>query len=470
MGRHLRRRLARPSAGTVYRGLGGLALAGLVAGCVLIAVAAGQHHSFLAPPVRRHPPVWLTWPFRGLWHDLPANRMWLQRFLFFVLIGTLGCYAVALVSARRLKLRTIWVAVAAAYVALFLAPPLLLTDLFNYIGYARMGVLHHLNPYTHIPYVHPAPRHGPDATVYHLSNWHHLRSPYGPLFTLGTYALVPLGVAGAYWVYKAAVLAAGLGCLAITRRLAGRLDVSAPFALVLVGLNPIVLLYGQGGAHNDVFDVLFVLLAVDALLAGRAAIGGAATSAAAAFKSSAAALVPPAIAAAPDRRRALLGAVAGGALLGLATLLAFGPHLPAVGSQSRLVTEFSIPNILGVALGLGGETQAIRTAMEVFLAAGVAACTVWAWRTRDLVTALGAVTLLTLVALGWDMPWYLAWLLPFVALSRNRVFRVAAVCVVLWMTVQWMPLVPRELHKIGFTPHATKTWAVNKRYMLSLLK
>jgi hypothetical protein len=68
------------------------------------------------------------------------------------------------------------------------------------------------------------------------------------------------------------------------------------------------------------------------------------------------------------------------------------------------------------------------------------------------------------------MPWYLAWLLPFIALSRSRIFRVAAVCVVLWMTVQWLPLVPRELHKIGFTPHATKTWGANKRYMLRLLR
>jgi hypothetical protein len=400
-----------------------------------------------------------------MWQDLPMNRMWLQRFLFFVLIGTLACYAVALVSSRHLRSRAVWIAIVGAYTALFLAPPLLLTDLFNYLDYARMGVLHHLNPYTHLPLLNRG-----DRIVFHLSNWHHLRSPYGPLFTLGTYTLVPLGVAGAYWVYKAAVLAAGIGCLVITGRLARRLRVPVPLALVLVGLNPIVLLYGQGGQHNDVFDVLFVLLAVELAIAGRGAVGGAATSAAAAFKSSAAALVPPFIAAAPNRGRALVGAVAGGAVLGLATLIAFGPHLPAVGAQSKLVTEFSVPNILGFVLGLGGETPGVRTAMEALLAAGVVACTAWAWRTRDVVTALGAVTLITLVTLGWDMPWYLMWLLPFLALSRSRVFRVAAVCVTVWVTAQWLPLVPHELHKIGFTPHATKVWGVNKAYMTNLLK
>ena len=44
-----------------------------------------------------------------------------------------------------------------------------------------------------------------------------------------------------------------------------------------------------------------------------------------------------------------------------------GPHLPAVGAQSKLVTEFSVPNILGFVLGLGGETPGVRTAMEALL-------------------------------------------------------------------------------------------------------
>ena len=33
---------------------------------------------------------------------------------------------------------------------LLLSPPLQLTDLFNYLGYARLGAVHHLNPYTHV--------------------------------------------------------------------------------------------------------------------------------------------------------------------------------------------------------------------------------------------------------------------------------------------------------------------------------
>src|SRR5437764_9236968 len=255
----------RPFAGVraavVFRFFGILALAGLVAGCVIIAVRADQHRSFLAASIRKHAPGWLIWPFHGMWSDLPVNRVWLERFVLFLLLGTIACYIVAIACARYLSRTAVWAAVGVAYVFLFLAPPLLLTDLFNYIDYARMGSLHALNPYTHIPLVNRV-----DGLVFHLSNWHHLHSPYGPLFTLATYPLAHLPLATAYWTYKAAVLAAGLGCVAMTGRLARRVGVSVPLALVLVGLNPVVMIYGQGGQHNDVFDVLLGLVGIDLLL------------------------------------------------------------------------------------------------------------------------------------------------------------------------------------------------------------
>ena len=56
-----------------------------------------------------------------------------------------------------------------------LAPPLALTDIFNYINYGRMEVVHHLNPYTTIPILEPH-----NDPSYLLSNWHELLSPYGP--------------------------------------------------------------------------------------------------------------------------------------------------------------------------------------------------------------------------------------------------------------------------------------------------
>ncbi len=106
-------------------------------------------------------------------------------------------YVVALKQAPRLPARWVIAAIVAVHAIFVLSPPLALTDIFNYINYGRMEVVHHLNPYTTIPILEP---HNDPSFL--LSNWHQLLSPYGPLFTLLTFAVVPLGVAGSFWALK----------------------------------------------------------------------------------------------------------------------------------------------------------------------------------------------------------------------------------------------------------------------------
>ena len=157
-------------------------------------------------------------------------------------------------------------------------------------------------------------------------------------------------------------------------------------------------------------------------------------------------------------------------MLGGATFLAFGPNLPAIRDQSRLVTEFSMPNLAGYVLGQGGETSTVRLGCQGLLVAAVAACTAYAWHTRDALAPLGWLTLVTIVTLGWDMPWYLLWLLPFVALSRGRTFRIAAAFVALWLTLQWLPEVPRTAAQaVGFHPLSTSVGKSNRNYVIRLL-
>ena len=79
--------------------------------------------------------------------------------------------------------------VAALQLIVFVGPILLSTDVFSYIAYARMGVVHGINPYLH----------GPIAIVgdpvYHYvgQDWKHVATAYGPLYTLLSYPLAPLG-------------------------------------------------------------------------------------------------------------------------------------------------------------------------------------------------------------------------------------------------------------------------------------
>src|SRR5205814_6954136 len=110
-----------------------------------------------------------------------------------------------------------------------------------------MGVVHHLNPYTTLPF------HRPHADpAYRISNWHFLLTPYGPLFTLLTYALVPLGVGASFWAIKLLVGLCMLGLLALVWWGARLIGLVPAAAVTFVGLNPIVLVWGIGADHYDV--------------------------------------------------------------------------------------------------------------------------------------------------------------------------------------------------------------------------
>ncbi len=47
-----------------------------------------------------------------------------------------------------------------------------------------------------------------------------------------------------------------------------------------------------------------------------------------------------------------------------ASLVAFGLHIPDLSTQSRLVTDESVPNLLGLAIGEGGETETLRALLS----------------------------------------------------------------------------------------------------------
>src|SRR5207244_8757712 len=97
---------------------------------------------------------------------------------------------------------------------------------------------------------------------------------------------------------------------------------------------------------------------------GRDALGaGAVFVTAAAIKASAGVLIPVVLAghlsSRPRLARLALGMVLAAAVLAAASLIAFGLHVPDLSTQSRLVTNVSVPNLIGLALGSGGETESL---------------------------------------------------------------------------------------------------------------
>lgn len=395
--------------------LGTAGLIGLVACSFLIAAGAAGSASTLVPASTRSFPGWLAGPLSIFDLELsPYGFEWL-------LLGMTACYAVALRAVDVLGARAVVAAILTAHLIFFLGPPLFSADVFGYIAYARLGALHHLDPYAHGAFAAPL-----DPVLQYV-RWGHLASPYGPAFTILSYAFVPLGVAGNLWALKVVATAASLGMVALVARLAALLERPVLPAVALVGLNPLLLAYGVGGAHNDLLLTLVVLVAVWVALAGREAVSGAALVIAAAMKASAV-LVLPFMVAGSDRRRAALGGMIGAlAVVAVAALATFGAHATGFVGQIRLqqhtVAHASVPDMVGRALGLGGLTGGIRAVALVVFALSVALALRAALRARrpgGWIAPAGWATLALLVTTAWLLPWYVVWLLPFAALGGDR--------------------------------------------------
>ena len=265
-----RRRLLHGRAGALARSgertwLGAVCLAAIVACSLLIVLMAANRPSILsATSHANYFPHWMAGPLGGLLPGLPRSSTTLKYLFSGAIVLMYVSYLLGLVYVPRLRARWAIAAVVAVHAIFFLAPPLALTDIFNYVNYGRMEVVHSLNPYTSIPILEPH-----SDPSYDLSNWHQLLSPYGPLFTLLTFAVVPLGVAASFWVLKGVLALASLATLLLVWKCARLLGRDPVMAIVLVGLNPIVLVWGLGGDHNDFLMVFFIVLAFYLLLLTR---------------------------------------------------------------------------------------------------------------------------------------------------------------------------------------------------------
>jgi alpha-1,6-mannosyltransferase len=289
-------------------------------------------------------------------------------------------------------------------------------DVYSYVDYARLGVVHGLDPYTHAPAAAPS-----DPAFAHV-DWIAVKSAYGPLFTLATYplALLPVGVAVA--AMKALAAVAVLGIAVLVARLAPARGVDPAQAAAFVALNPLVLVHVVGGAHNDGLAMLLSMIGVAAVLRLRDAGGGAALAWSLAVKAPAAFALPFALIGSRSRSRFLLGAAAAVALVALAAWPAFGLHwLEAVGlageNQGR-TSHMSVPVTVARLAGVG--VVPVRIAALSIYGALVALLLGWAWRGGDWVRAAAWAGVGLLFATAWLLPWYLIWALPLAAISRDR--------------------------------------------------
>jgi glycosyl transferase family 87 len=420
---------------------------GVLFGCTLLVVIyATAGPSILVSKSDVAFPGWLAGPLGGLFGPLPHHVRLLNAGFSLLLVLMTAAYLVTLAAARSLTMRAIWVFVIAAAVVLVLCPPLQYTDLFNYLGYAHLGALHHLNPYTHVI---GAEQFDPVARLATWGNW---RSPYGTLFSALTYplALMPLPVA--YWVLKVVTVALSVVFIWLVYRCALLLDRDPRLPVLFVAANPVYLIYAVAEFHNDFFMLVPSMGAIALLLARRYRWAGVAIAVAIAVKYTMVLLVPFLIFAAWRRhglRRLLSGIVLAGIPLVVMSVALFGFTVGNVHDQSRLITDLSIPNLLGWALGAGGAASWVVNLMQVVIV-GVVVYQIF--RKRDWLSGAGWATVALLASLGWLMPWYIIWLLPLAAIAADARLRVVALGATLLVTLSFMPVVLPFLKHHGINP------------------
>ncbi len=426
--------------------LASLLALGLVYAALAIPVASS--HSTVVLAAAERSPEWLLGPWQVAGASGADGALTGPLFYAGLWVAMLA-YVVVLLAWRQIGARLALTSIAAFHLLFVLAPPLLSQDVFSYISYARLEVVHGLSPYTH------SPDDVPTDAAFAFAGSKDATSVYGPLFTLLTYPFAKVGVPVAFWALKALAGLASLGIVALAWSCARRMGREPLFAAMAIGLNPLVLVHVVGGAHNDALVVLVTMGAVAAALTPhRERLAGAVSVGAAALKASAG-LVLPFLVAGSRRRWATIAAAAlsGVAVLAL-SVVAFGSDaldaFGIIGENQERTSRWSVPQRTadGIALVSGGSAGAIvdytRAAFAVAFVAVLALLVRRAFReppgSQWWVEGAGWATLGLLLASAWLVPWYAIWLLPFAALAARPALLTATMAFCAYMLVIAVPL------------------------------
>jgi alpha-1,6-mannosyltransferase len=434
----LGRERSRSRAGVVA--LGVLLLAGTV-----LAVCAPETN-LLLPESVRPVPAWLAGPLGQLGIHLGTVALVTVVGVMFI------AYLVVARRAERLSVRAVVIAIAALHLVILLAPPLVSTDIFSYQAYARMFSVYGADPYTHGP--HAIALDG--VYPYIGAKWVSIPTAYGPLFTAASALLAPLAIATSIIVYKGIATAASLTVIALVWSVARLRGVDQVKAIALVGLNPLLVVYGVGGGHNDMLMLVAVMASILLLLHGRERAGGASIAIAAGVKLTGGLLAPFALAglvrsrARGRQREFLLGAaVCTAAIAGLALAL-FGTgslHLLSTLHLSQSQGDWhSIPGFIATRLGLGTIGHVAGFVLGgVFLLILAGLLRAVARGQIDWLDGAAWATAAMLATASSLLPWYVAWLMPLAAIGRDR--RLVRVGLILSGMVTFIDV-------LGYVPHA----------------
>jgi alpha-1,6-mannosyltransferase len=403
----------------------------VAAGFLMAAGAAGKKYG---PTLHIHHA--LPGELRGPFNELHLALSGTEFGILFIVLGL--CYLGVLVLADSISVRVGIGAIVVLHLLFVLAPPLLSSDIFNYVSYARLEAVHGLNPYVKPPSA------APTDPSYIYVGWPLNTTAYGPLFTLSSLPLGWVSVTAAIWSLKASAAIASLACVALVWMCATRLGRPALPAALFFGLNPVLLAYAVGGGHNDLLMLVAALGGIYLMLAGRES-GMAALVVAVAVKSSSVVLLPFALLGSRRPVKAIIWGAAAAVLLGIVTLLAFGTHISSLlhvlQHDARLQTPNDIPGVINDVFGLGIVTHTQGRIGMLVLLPTIALLLIRVWRGGDWLENAGWATCAVLVTTTWFLPWYLIWFLPLAALAVRPYQRLTALALTALAIGLQLPLI-----------------------------
>ncbi len=400
-----------------------------VAALALISIPLAAPGLALVPGAAGGAPGWL----RGVYGD--GFSLSPETYLALLYVAVAIWVATFALAGRLPRDAMRWIC--GALIVLFaLAPPLLSLDVFSYISYARLGS-QGLNPYEFAPAAIPA-----DEAASRVEDFRSAVSVYGPLFTIGSVPLGALGVPAALWSLKALAALSVAGIAALSARLATIRGIDPASAAAFVALNPLVLVHLVGGAHNDGLMVLLAMLAIAAALSSRPMLAGAGLVGSVSIKVSGALYAPFAVVGSGSRGRLLAGIGLAAVLMAAAALIGFGPNaleaLSVAGGNQATMSHWSVPATLARITSL--DVELLRAVLGALYAAAVLWLLYRVSRGADWVWAAAWAAFGLLVASAYMVPWYLIWLLPLAAISRDRALVALTVALTLFQVVNGVPV------------------------------
>jgi alpha-1,6-mannosyltransferase len=437
---------ARPHASRHRLGL--LGLGGLLATGLLVALSAAGTDNLLPQT------LWAGPGLVGLAGSFGTTGIGLgSAGLTIVMAVMFASYVLTVGVAHRLSPLLVLGTIAALHALVLLAPPLVSTDVFSYQFYGRIGATYGANPYL----AGPVALHFDPLYQYIGAKWVLTPTVYGPLFTGLSYLLAPLTIPGSVFAYKAIAAVSSLGIVALVWNAARLRGIEPVRAAALVGLNPLIVVYGVGGGHNDLLMLAPLLAGLLLLLQRRDRLGAGSIVAAAAIKVTAGMLLPFALAGARGslnrsrRRNLLIGTGIVAAVLSAFAFAMFGTgplHLPATIENVQGHGNWqSIPGFIGTRLGFGAVGHPVALILGALFAI-VLAFLLWrVWQGElDWIAGAGWAAVALLVTAGSLLPWYVAWLMPLAALGRDGR---------LWRTSLLLTCVIGSFQLLAYIPHGS---------------